>query len=859
MKLKPKQSLITAVILLIPAVATQAQVLEEITVTAQKRAESLSDVPISVSAVTGDKIAEAGIQRSEDLAAYVPNFAVTQDPIGDKINIRGIQSGNQAGFEQSVATFVDDIYRGRSTQSRWSFLDVERVEVLRGPQPTLFGKNTIAGALNINSARPTEDLAAEVSAAYNTEFEETEVQAYLSGPISETVRGRLVLLDRQMDEGWVNNTAYTEDVPVSDEFFARGSLEWDISDSTLLYAKYEKGDFKVTGQPWVLVEAGPLAPFLAAAGVPTGRVYETQMGNNGFPILGLPADPVLDFGSVALYEGDSEEAVVRIEHDLSNGSTLTGIAGYSAYDYERFTDADFNPLPVVRFDDTEDFEQTSLELRLTSDTGGDLEYIAGLYYQDNEMYIDGLTQFNMGTLNALLGGGCAALPGGPAEIVVGDPVATAIAVAGLPGATAGATNACAQSALTGLLVPAGVAGASRYAFLDQTTETLAAFTQATWNVSDTFSATLGLRYTTEDKEASQGVYATDYAARASTPIADPSAANPQALAAYLIGEFTPHVFSPSDPGMSRSEDSFTWSLNAKWYVGEDTMLYASAATGFKAGGFNSFYMGLPQAAGANSLDAPFEEEEVLTFEVGAKMSLLDGAAELNVAVFNTSYDDLQASVFTGGTSFVVQNAAEATSRGIEIDGRWQATDKLMLQASLGWLDFEYDSFPNQACVAEQFLAFRETAFQTALANGDQVGAGVASLVVNNEVCSAAGTNDVSGRPSAHSPELTAALIADYRQPIGDYEFGAIVDLNWSDETYRQDDLDPFSLESSFAKLNAVLSFGPADGIWDIAVIGKNLTDEDTFSYVNDTPLFTGSRQGRIDQPRSVSVRGRLRF
>ncbi len=839
--------------------AAAQQMLEEITVTAQKRAESLSDVPISVSAITGDKLEDSGIQRSEDLSSYVPNFTVTQDPIGDKINIRGIQSGNQAGFEQSVATFVDEIYRGRGTQSRWSFLDIERVEVLRGPQPTLFGKNTVAGAINITSARPTAEFDSQVSVGFNPEFEETEIQAHVSGPLSDAFRGRLVVLDRQMDKGWVLNTSYPEDAPASEETFARASLEWDVSDATMVSFKYEGGNFDVTGQPWVLIQGGPLSPILGAAGIPEGRVYETAMGNNGFALLGLPADPVLDFGSAGKYEGDTSEAVLKIEHTLASGSTVTGVVGRSAYDYERFLDADFNPLPVVRFDDTEDFEQTSFELRLTSDTGEALEYIAGVYYQDSDMFVDGLTQFGLLPIHALLSGTCATLPGGPGAVVVGDPVATAIGVAGLPGSTAGVANACAQTALTQFLLPAGVAGASRYAFLEQQSESLAFFTQATWNISDTFRATAGLRYTGEDKKASQGAHAAEYAARATTPLADPSAANPQALTAYLIGEFTPHSFTPSDPGMDRSEDSLTWSLNAQWYVGDDAMLYATAATGFKAGGFNSFYMGLPQAAGATSSDTAFEEEEVLSFEIGAKLGLLGGAAELNIAAFHTSYDDLQVSLFSGNTTFVVQNAAEATSSGIEIDGRWQATDNLMLQAAVGWLDFEYDAFPNQGCVAEQFLSFRENAFQAAIGAGDPVAAGIVSLAVNNQSCAAAGVNDLAGRPSAHSPELTAALIADHRLPLGDFELATIVDLSWSDDVYRQDDLDPVSLESSFAKINAALSFGPADGRWDIALIGKNLTDEVTTSYVNDTPLFNGARQARLDQPRSVALRGRFRF
>lgn len=844
---------------IVAASIASAQVLEEITVTAQKREESLKDVPISISAISGTKLNDSGIQRSEDLSAYVPNFTVTQDPIGDKINVRGVQSGNQAGFEQSVATFVDDVYRGRGTQSRWSFLDVERVEVLRGPQPTLFGKNTVAGAVNISTNKPTSTFESSVSVGYNPDFEELELQTHLSGPLSETLRGRVVFLDRQMDKGWVANSAYAEDAPAIEETFGRLSLEFDVGSDTLVGLKIEGGNFDTTGQPWVLVQGGPLSPLLAAAGIPEGRVFSTAMGNNGFPILGLPADPVLDFGSAGKYEGETSELVLTVEHVLSSGASLTGIAAYSAYDYDRFLDADFNPLPVVRFDDTEDFDQTSFELRLTSDTGGKFEYITGLYYQNSDMYVDGLSQFGLIPIDALLGGTCATVPGAPGAVVVGDPVATAIGVSALPGATANVANTCAQTALTQFLIPAGVNGASRYAFLDQTTEAFAVFAQGTFRITDTFRTTLGLRYTTEDKEASQGANAAEYAARATTPLADPSAANPHALTAYLVGEFTPHVYTPSDPGMTRSEDSLTWSLNAQWDISENSMLYSSAATGFKAGGFNSFYMGLPQAAGADSNDVSFEDEEVLSFEIGGKFGLLDGAAELNIAAFHTSYEDLQVSLFSGNTTFNLQNAAEATAMGIEIDGRWQATERLLLQTALGWLDFEYDRFPNQGCIAEQFLDFRESAFQAAVGAGDPLTAGVVSLTVNNQSCAAAGVNDLSGKTSAHSPEFTAAFIFDYRLPLGNGELATILDVSWSDDVWRQDDLDPASLQTAFTKLNAAVSFGPDNGRWDIALIGKNLTDETTVSYVNDTPLFNGTRQGRLDAPRSFMLRGRLHF
>jgi outer membrane receptor protein involved in Fe transport len=239
----------TALALAITAIAgghnmVQAQaMLEEVIVTAQKRPQSLQDVPISVSALSADKIADAGIQRFEDAAAYIPNFTLTKSSIGDTISIRGISSGTNAGFEQSVGTFVDGIYRGRSVQSRFAFLDVGMLEVLRGPQGTLFGKNTVAGALNITSAKPTDELEAELKASYNIDFEQTEYTGYVSGPLSDTLRGRIAFTAREMKKGWVENKFYNDDDPQTDEWAGRISLQWDASDTTLVSFKYEHGEW----------------------------------------------------------------------------------------------------------------------------------------------------------------------------------------------------------------------------------------------------------------------------------------------------------------------------------------------------------------------------------------------------------------------------------------------------------------------------------------------------------------------------------------------------------------------------------------------------------------------------------------
>ncbi len=809
--------------------------LEEIVVTAQKRAESLQDVPISVSALSGDKIADAGIQRFEDAATYVPNFSITKEAIGDKISIRGIGSGNNAGFEQSVGTFVDGIYRGRNVQSRFAFLDVGMLEVLRGPQGTLFGKNTVAGALNITSAKPTEEFEGQIKARHNVNHDETEFTGYVSGALSDTVRGRFAFMKRDLDEGWVQNAAYDDDIPFSDEWAGRASIEWDLSENTLVSFKYEHGDWDLEGGPWEISKAGPLA----LVGVSDNVDGKTDHGQSG-SVLGS-GDPVIDAGNNYVFKGDLDEYALTVEHQI-DGVVVTAIAGYSEYEFERGLDADYSPLSIVGFFDDEEFEQKSFELRIASDTGGALEYIAGLYWQEADMTTDGLSQISLPDTYTLLSAGCG-----------GATVATSTSAA--------QASSCNQQAQVDALTGGGAAvgdfsalpGVARYAQLEQNTETLAAFTQLTWNIQEDLRATLGLRYTQEEKEAKQTVSAVDYAKGNRSVLATGG----QAFASQGFLEFNPHAYDEDD--LNRDENSFTWSLNLQYDVTEDMMAYVSASTGFKAGGFNSFYMGNGPLAAVNPGtdnpdDAEFEEEEVITYEIGSKMTLLDGAAELNFAYFYTEYDDLQVSLFSGNTTFEVQNAAEATTQGIEIDGRWQASENLMLSGSFGWIDFEYGSFENQACTSEQFVAFRESVYQST------GGAGSGTYTSNNGDCAAAGTNNLKGEPSAFTPEYSATLSANYTQVLSGFTVNYGVDVIWRDDMYVQDDLDPFLESDSVTKVNAIVRLTPDSDTWEVAFIGNNITNEtNDINWGNDTPLVTGAREVSTLPGATYAISGTLKF
>ncbi|BFM17330.1 TonB-dependent receptor [Maricurvus nonylphenolicus] len=746
------------------SVQVQAQedvfALEEIVVTAQKREESLQDVPISVSAMSGEKIAEVGIPGLQDFAAYIPNLNITTTAISDVVSIRGIQAGAQAGFELSVGTFSDGIYRGRSVQSRFSFLDVGMIEVLRGPQSTLFGKNTIGGALNIRSAAPTEEFEAEISAFYEVEHDELEYKGYVSGPLNDQLRGRFAFQVRELDDGWVDNEGYNEQWPEVDEWAARGSLEWDAGENTLVKFKYEHGDWDNGGGPFDEISS------LSATPAP-GPVndFKTNVSNSGAPAM--------DRGSAAIFDGDTSEFALQVDHTLESGSTFTTILGYSEYEFDRLQDVDFSSIPFLQFDEFEDYEQTSLEARLVSDRDDGFNYIVGIYYQDNELFTDALTAYN-----------------------------------------------------TAIISP--VASFSRYGILEQDSESWAAFTQGSWDLSDTVQLTIGLRYGEEEKDAEQSMRCAEFGVRTLTTCS---------VGQLVTAEFTPHVFDD----LKLDEEDWTYSVNLSWDVTEDTMLYATVSTGTKSGGFNSF------ALTDVLSEAEYDQEEVKSYEIGAKMTLADGAAELNIAIFDMDYENLQASVFTGTAGFVVKNVGSAGVSGVELDGRWRLTETLTLSGSLGYLDFEYEEFPNAGCTAAQIA---DPTYTTA------------------DPVTGACIQDLKGEAPPITADYSGALSLEHEIPIGDFFLRSVIDVNYLDDHSTTADADPIVRQDSYTLTNLTFTFGAANGKWDVSLIGRNITDEEYMTYTNDVPLTTaangsggpGSNQvGTQGRPANYAIRGRLRF
>ena len=835
---------------------------DEIIVTAKKHPTNQLETPVSTSVVDQHALSNFNIDSLSDLDGRIANFTIAETPLADRIAIRGVQSGAVYSFEQSVPTFVDGIYRGRSEQSRFSFLDIESVEVVRGPQNTLFGKNALGGALIINPAKPTPILQGKLTIERNLDFEEDDISGFISGPVTDNVLARFAFLNRDQDKGWVENEVYDQHFPQKKDEAYRLTLVMGTLNTLQTTLRYDHGNWLHLGG---MYELGPVGS-LAALGLNGDRYdYSAPIGNDAVAaeqLTGIPASVFgnttpLDFGNSERSEGDSNEIALTFERKLDNGTLLSALFGYSKYDKEHLLDADFNPLPVITVEDDQQYNQKSLELRLHTDINDSMEFQGGLYYQKNDLHVNFVAPINLSPLLFLTQAGCAANGGstttsagvdydgdGTGGTLTDDILATLISNAGA-GTSAATAGSCLQQQMFETVMAGGLEGINDHLFFDQETKTWAAFGELTWYPTNTIRTMLGLRYTDEKKSASQGASAAVYEKSGTTPLSDPN----DLFAASVIVGVSPHSYTTNDPGMTRNDESVSWSASVDWEATESLLLYTAASKGHKSGGYNFFYRG--DADGShNSNNADFDEEAILSLEVGLKTHLDDYRTDINLTYFNSRYDDMQVSSFNGDATFIIQNAAKANIQGIEFDSRWQATDRLGIQASLGWLDFEYDEFPNQNCTANQLTELQETVW----ASGD-----ISAPMINAATCASLGINDLKRKTSAFAPDYTGSITLDYRFVYQQLRYSAIIGASYKDGYYVDDDLDDNTFMDSYTQVDATLQINTMDQNWTAAILVNNLTDEESYYTAFDTPLFSGAYNAQMNPPRSVTLRGGYSF
>lgn len=751
--------------------------LEEVVVTAQMRTQSMQDVPVSMAAVGGDKLLESGVNKIEDLAAQVPNLKMSETGIGTNLYIRGIGSGINQGFEQSVGMYVDGVYYGRGQLIRAPFLDLERVEVLRGPQNILYGKNSIAGAISMVTAKPTDQPSAMVSALYEPHQNEQVYDVMLSGPLTEAVGARFAFRDRSAD-GYMKNLTLNRDEPQRNEQTARLILTWKPTDKLDAALKYEHGSFDVTGRQIEIINDQPSTlPSPLFAGLTEGQILRTRLGQSASVL-----NNSLDYqrSSNGDYSNnDTDNATMTINYQLGE-HTLTSISSWLSYKYNEFCDCDFTGAPFFNVHSQEDYDQYSQELRLVSPAGKALEYIAGAYYQtSSQKFTD---QFAL-----------------PANSIV-----PTILNFSSPGAGTAIATAAAPRLFT------------------QDTDLFSAFGQLTWNVADDIRVIAGGRFSTEDKS---GARRFSFYNQNGNPV---TLTEISVLSAVLKAE-------AHDLKGDRSESNFAPQLAVQFDFTSDIMGYATLSRGNKSGGYDARSNKSPTTSTLPAGAFEYKPEKANGIEIGTKAIVASGAGEVSIAAFRTEYQDLQVSIFDGILGFNVGNAAEAVSQGVELDSRWLVTRGLLLSASLAYLDFEFQKYPNGQCVQGQVPT---------------------SPPFN---C------NYKGQTNQYVAKWSGNIGADYTLTLTDYlELRNSLEVFFTSDYSPAQNLDARVQQSGYAKVNARVALMGNGDQWELALVGKNLTDRKVVSYAADAPLAysffrTVAHYGMIEEPRNVAVQGIYRF
>jgi len=627
-----------------PAEAAVSDADGDIVVTARRRAESAQNVPIALTALTGPQVSAPGAIGLTQVAQLAPSLQLTAtNPRQTNINIRGLGATPafaSLGLEYGVGVYVDQVYYSRPAQSAFDLYDLERVEVLRGPQGTLFGKNTTAGAINITSEEPsfTPAMRGEISVG---NYRSIQARATGTAPITDTLAVRLTITDTTRDRGFQRNMITGNRVHDLHSFGARGQILFKPNDSFKLRLI---GDYSDLNQDCC---SG------VTTTIRTTRVDGSALPNNflqrvaRFGYQPLPIDPWsrrIETNRPFFVHLKTYGATGIADWDLGP-ATLTSVTGWRKLDYSPATDGDVTGLDIfVNAGIHEKQEQFSQELRLASNGTKRLDYVVGVYYFWQRIDDRIFTIYGRDAALWILG----PAPGGTGPSIGG------------------------QAALNGLFAD-GTASAR--------TRSYAGFGELTWHVADTIDVTGGLRYTHEKKDGFFG------------QIQRGPALTPAEIA--LGAQAFRNAFAPNIPTYTAetTENNLSGRGTVAWHITPSVMAYATYARGFKSGGLNL------NATTAPRVIAP---EKVQMIEAGVKTQFLDRRLTLNLAAFTErvrNYQSQQFDTAVAQTAYIA-NVGTVRSRGVELDASLRPVRGLNLFASASYTDASYRSFRNAPCPVE---------------------------------------------------------------------------------------------------------------------------------------------------------------
>ena len=786
-----------------PALAEEDSImrLEEIVVTARKRAESLQDIPVNVSALSSETIQEQDLTSIEKIAARTPNLSVgrASNGSGAQITMRGIGSSSTSiGIEQSVAVVVDDVYYGQGRVINEGFFDVERVEILKGPQTLFFGKNATAGVIGLKTADPTDETEIIARASYEFKAEQIQLEAIGSGALSDTLGIRVAVRGSKMYGGYYENIAddvtySTFDVatfattphvaspaereaPGEEEILGRVTLKWDPSERLRATLKLSTTQSEVNNSSWNYVAFECPTGVSQLNGYACGGDFISHQNN-------IPADIAVDFPfskpDGQLYNDYESYAVTgKIEYDFDN-VTLTSVSNYQWNNNQWACACDFQSSAAGTWaTENSTWRAFSSELRALTTFDGPINLMFGGLFQDTRRDFDQFIMF------------------ANIEYSLASPENRYLAT-------------------------------TKTSFTDG--QTTALFGQVTWDIMDNLELAGGVRYTHETKDS----YFTQ-------PYNNPG----------VIAIFRP-MDDPDGLGEVTANQTFDdWSPEATltWKATDNLMIYGAYKTAYKSGGFSNG--GINSKFSSSPIgDLTFNPEKASGFEVGFKSTLLDQQLRLNLALYSYAYKDLQIDFFNSPIFAFQTLTADARTKGVEVEFEYAPAgiDGLNIYGSINYNHARYTDFPVAPCYAGQSIA-----------------EGCDLLV------SGFNRQNLTGQVLSVAPDWVGMIGFRYETEISDgMRLGLNASARYSDSYLASAFGNDDSLQDDYVSVDAGVRVSWDDDKWELAVIGKNLTNSFYVNGVVDGPS-TGGASGtatpaHADQlgfgnlPRTVRVQLTTRF
>ena len=792
-----------------PATDEEPTTLATMTVTAQKREEAMQDVPIAITAVSEQLLQDTGVRDIKDLQVLVPGLTVTstQSEAITTARIRGIGTvGDNVGLESSVGVVIDGVYRPRNSVGFGDLGQLERIEVLKGPQGTVFGKNTSAGVINVVTRRPSYTQSAEGEITLGN-YNAIGVSGSYNDALGDVGAFNIYAAKRKRD-GWMDvrtGAGPRRETDDNDQNFhtVRGKLLLEPTDNLEIMVS---GDFTSR-------EENCCAAVQTTVGA-TAAILNRLVGGQAVAAPGDDPFNRVAYSNRPTTQDIKENGVaVEVNWDSSwfGGATLTSITAQREWEAINGLDYDFSTADILyRVADEDEsftgFKTFSQEFRLTGATDR-IDWMVGAFYTDEDLdrtetyrigphYEPYLSVALLSIINPALG----TSPTAPLFLsqATGRPFGT---------------------------VFAGLGALDTY---EQSAKSTALFTNNTWHATDALDLTLGLRYTREKKTLISNYSNPNGGAGCGSMLANPaqvvaalvargltvaqaSAAAPTVVGYGCLPWANPLHNAPSrDTVQSREEKEWSGTVKAAYRWNENVMTYGSFARGYKGGGFNLDRVQSSNGLSSGSangiqpvLDTSFGGEFVDSYELGAKTTWLDGNLLLNATLFHQKYEDFQLNSFLG-TSFVVRSIPEVTSQGLDAELMWQPKSirGLMLQSGLMYADTTYgDTIPGGDFVSPTGALYK-----------------------------------LPGSQMSFAPKWSGSASVTYEWDVGSLMARFNIGAKYVSEYNTGSDLDPEKMQGAYTVANARFGIGAQDQRWMLEFWGTNITDEEYVQVGFDGPL-----------------------